>query len=219
VALGRKFQRIPLGGLSDIKELRGVNKSQPNAEPGQIIKAFIRTGAMNPLILIDELDKVSEGGGVNADIMAALLEILDPEQNTSFVDHYMDFPVDLSKCVFIASANNLGGISEALLDRLEIIRMTSYSDDEKIHIAKDYLLPKILDQSGLKKEQLLVGDDVWPLIVRPFGFDAGMRQLERNLNQVVRKVAKRILIENATSYQVTKTNFREFFPDDIGVYS
>ena len=219
VALGRKFNRIPLGGLSDIKELRGVNKSQINAEPGQIIKSFIRTGVMNPLILIDELDKVSGSGGVNADIMAALLEILDPEQNTSFIDHYLDYPVDLSKCVFIASANNLGGISTALLDRLEIIRMTSYTDDEKIHIAKDYLLPKILDQCGLKKEQLTIAEDVWPLIVRPFGFDAGMRQLERNLNQVVRKTAKRFLVEGTTSYQVTTQNFREFFPEDIGVYS
>ena len=218
-ALGRKFNRISLGGLADIKELRGVNKSIPSAEPGQVIKSFIRTGVMNPLILFDELDKVSEGGSVNADIMAALLEILDPEQNTGFIDHYLDFPVDLSKCVFIATANNLGGISAALLDRLEIIRMTSYTDDEKIHIAKDYLLPKILEQCGMKKEQLVITEDVWPLIVRPFGFDAGMRQLERNLNQVARKVAKRILIEGVSGYQVTTVNFREFFPQDIGIYS
>jgi ATP-dependent Lon protease len=218
-ALGRKFIRIPLGGLADIKELRGVNKSQINAEPGQVVKAFVRTGVMNPLILLDELDKVSAGGGVNADIMAALLEILDPEQNANFTDHYMDFPIDLSKCVFIATANNLGGITAALLDRLEVIRMTSYSDDEKIHIAKDYLLPNILDQCGLKPENLIFEEEVWPLIVRPFGFDAGMRQLERNLNQVVRKVAKRILTENAMSYKVTAANFREFFPQDIGVYS
>lgn len=219
VALGRKFNRISLGGLADIKELRGVNKSQINAEPGQVIKSFIRTGVMNPLILLDELDKVSSGGGVNADIMATLLEILDPEQNANFIDYYLDFPVDLSKCVFIATANNLGGVSAALLDRLEIIRMTSYTDDEKIHIARDYLLPKILDQCGLKTENLGFDEEVWPLIVRPFGFDAGMRQLERNLNQVVRKVAKKILIENATSYKVTTANFREFFPQDIGIYS
>jgi len=218
-ALGRRFNRIPLGGLSDIKEIRGINKVQINAEPGQLIKSFIRTGVMNPLILLDEIDKVSEGGGANADIMAALLEILDPEQNNAFVDHYLDYPVDLSKCVFIATANNLGGISAALLDRLEIIRMTSYSDDEKIHIAKDYLLPKIIDQCGLTSTQLIIKDDVWPLIVRPFGFDAGMRQLERNLNQVVRKVAKRILIEKASSYEVNVSNFREFFPQDIGVYA
>ena len=218
-ALGRKFNRIPLGGLADIRELRGVNKSEINAEPGQVIKSFIRTGVMNPLILLDELDKVSAGGGVNADIMAALLEILDPEQNASFTDHYLDFPVDLSKCVFIATANNLGGISAALLDRLEIIRMTSYTDDEKIHIARDYLLPQTLDQCGLKNENFVFDEEVWPLIVRPFGFDAGMRQLERNLNQVVRKVAKRILVENVPTYRVTPTNFREFFPQDIGVYS
>lgn len=219
VALGRKFNRISLGGLADIKELRGVNKSQINAEPGQVIKSFIRTEVMNPLILLDELDKVSSGGGVNADIMATLLEILDPEQNANFIDYYLDFPVDLSKCVFIATANNLGGVSAALLDRLEIIRMTSYTDDEKIHIARDYLLPKILDQCGLKIGNLSFEEEVWPLIVRPFGFDAGMRQLERNLNQVVRKVAKKILIENATSYKVTTANFREFFPQDIGIYS
>jgi len=102
---------------------------------------------------------------------------------------------------------------------LEIIRMTSYTDDEKIHIAKDYLLNKILEQCGLSRENLTIDEDVWPLIVRPFGFDAGMRQLERNLNQVIRKVAKRILMEGQKNYQITSANFREFFPADIGVYS
>lgn len=218
-ALGRQYVRIPLGGLADIKEIRGLAKSDVNGEPGQIVKAFIRTGVMNPLILLDELDKVSESGSAHADIMAALLEILDPEQNYSFSDHYMDFPMDLSKCVFICTANNLGGVSAALLDRLEIIRMSSYNDDEKQHIARDYLLPKVMSESGLKPEQIVFADDVWPLVIRPLGFDAGIRQLERNITTLVRKIAKKVVTGEGTAFQINPQNFREYFPMDIGVYS
>jgi ATP-dependent Lon protease len=218
-ALGRKFIRIPLGGLANVKELRGVSKTEVNAEPGQIVKAFIRTESMNPLILLDEVDKVSMDENVHADIMAVLLEILDPEQNSSFTDHYIDYPVDLSRCVFICTANNLGGISAALLDRLEIIRMTSYNDDEKMHIAKDYLLPKVMQESGMLPTQIVFGDDVWPLVIRPLGFDAGIRQLERNLTALVRKVAKKIVLGEGTQFTITPENFREYMPMDIGVYS
>jgi ATP-dependent Lon protease len=218
-ALGRKFVRIPLGGMADIRELRGVPKSETNSEPGQIVKAFVRSEVMNPLMLLDEVDKVSEGNNVHADIMAALLEILDPEQNSDFSDHYVDFPVDLSRCIFICTANNLGGISAALLDRLEIVRMSSYSDDEKQHIAKSYLLPKVLAESGLTADQIVFRDDVWPLVIRPLGFDAGIRQLERNLTQVVRKIAKKIVMGEGTNFEISPENFREYFPLDIGVYS
>ncbi|BCX13764.1 MAG: hypothetical protein KatS3mg085_296 [Candidatus Dojkabacteria bacterium] len=125
--------------------------------------------------------------------MASLLEILDPQQNASFVDRYIDYPVDLSQTFFITTANNLGGISAALLDRLEIIRFGSYSDEEKIVIAKDYLLKKVIKNAGLREDQLRFADDVWPLVVRPLGFDAGVRQLERTLSELARKVALQIV--------------------------
>ncbi len=218
-ALGRKFVRIPLGGMADIKEIRGLSKSDINGEPGQIVKSFIRTETMNPMILLDEIDKVSQDSNVHADVMAALLEILDPEQNYAFSDHYVDFPVDLSRCVFICTANNLGGITSALLDRMEVIRMSSYNDDEKEHIARDYLLPKVMSDSGLKPEQIQFADTVWPLVIRPLGFDAGIRQLERNITTLVRKVAKKIVMGEGDSFAITPENFREYFPEDIGVYS
>lgn len=218
-ALGREFIRIPLGGLSNVTELRGVVKSEVNAEPGQIIKSFIRTGVMNPLILLDEIDKVSKENSIQADVMAVLLEILDPEQNYSFIDHYLDYPVDLSKCIFICTANNLGGISAALLDRLEIIRMISYSDEEKIEIARSYLLPRVLQEAGLTSENIVFDDEVWPLVIRPLGFDAGIRQLERTLKMLARKIAKKIVMGEGSSYRITKDNFKEYIPLDIGVFS
>jgi ATP-dependent Lon protease len=174
---------------------------------------------MNPLILLDEIDKVSKENSVQADVMAVLLEILDPEQNYSFIDHYLDYPVDLSKCIFICTANNLGGISAALLDRLEIIRMISYSDEEKIEIARGYLLPSVLNEAGLAPENIVFDEDVWPLVIRPLGFDAGIRQLERTLKMLARKIAKKIVLNEGTSFKITKDNFKEYIPLDIGVFS
>jgi ATP-dependent Lon protease len=218
-ALGREFIRISLGALGSVTELRGLSKSEPDAEPGQIIKSLVRTQKMNPLILLDEIDKVSSNTGMRADVMAALLEILDPEQNSTFMDKYLDHPVDLSNVFFITTANNLGGISAALRDRLEIIRFGSYSDDEKIVISKNYLLPKVRKATGLTKEQLDFDDDVWPLVVRPLGFDAGVRQLERTLSELARKVALQIVQGVTKGVKITKENFREYIPEDFGVYS
>ncbi|MDQ6985949.1 MAG: AAA family ATPase [Candidatus Dojkabacteria bacterium] len=219
IALNRGFMRIPLGGLGGVAEIRGRARGTIDPEPGQIIKALIRTGSMNPLILLDEIDKVSSDTGLRADVMAALLEILDPEQNSTFIDKYLDYPVDLSKCMFITTANNLGGISAALLDRLEVIRFGSYNDNEKMTIAKDYLLPKVRKATGLTKEQLDFAPDVWPLVIRPLGFDAGVRQLERTLTDLARKVALKIVQGVTDGVKVTKENFREFIPEDIGIYS
>jgi len=218
-ALGRKFIRVALGALGNVSQIRGTPVGQDNAEPGQIIKAMIRAGTMNPLILLDEIDKTSSESGLRADLMAALLEILDPEQNSTFVDHYLDYPIDLSQVMFITTANNLGGISAALLDRLEVIRFGSYTDDEKVAIAKDYMLPKVREATGIGPDQLSFDDDVWPYVVRPLGFDAGVRQLERTLTLLARKVARLIVEGKGTSFKVTKENFREFIPEDIGVYS
>ncbi len=219
-ALNRKFVRIALGGLSSATELRGIPKGTIGvAEPGQIVKSLIRTKSMNPLILLDEIDKVSSQTGLRADVMAALLEILDPEQNSTFMDKYIDYPIDLSKCMFITTANNLGGISAALLDRLEVIRFGSYTDNDKVMIAKNYLLPKVREATGITKEQLDFEDDVWPLVIRPLGFDAGVRQLERTLTELARKVALQIVRGVLKSVKITKDNFRQYIPEDIGIYS
>jgi len=218
-ALNKKFMRIALGGLGSVTEIRGRSRGTVDAEPGQIVKSLIRTGTMNPLILLDEIDKVSSETGLRADVMAALLEILDPEQNSTFMDKYIDYPIDLSQCIFITTANNLGGISAALLDRLEVIRFGSYNDNEKMIIAKNYLLPKVREATGLTEAQLSFADDVWPLVIRPLGFDAGVRQLERTLTQLARKVALQIVQGLTKGVQVNKDNFRQFIPEDIGVYS
>lgn len=219
-ALNRKFIRIALGGLSSATELRGIPKGATGvAEPGQIIKSLVRTKSMNPLILLDEIDKVSSQTGLRADVMAALLEILDPEQNSTFMDKYIDYPIDLSKCMFITTANNLGGISAALLDRLEVIRFGSYTDNDKVMIAKNYLLPKVREATGITKEQLDFEDDVWPLVIRPLGFDAGVRQLERTLTELARKVALQIVRGVLKGVKITKDNFRQYIPEDIGIYS
>lgn len=218
-ALGRKFVRIALGGMASSQDLKGVSKITPDAEPGQIIKALVNTGVMNPLILLDELDKVSDMQGVRLDIMAALLEILDPEQNSTFGDRYIDFPIDLSKCLFITTANNIGGITSALLDRMEVIRFTSYNDEDKVFIARNYLLPKIRNATGIDEEQLKFDDAVWPLIIRPLGFDAGIRELERTLTNIARQVAKQIVEGKGETFTVSPENFRQYIPDDFGVYA
>lgn len=218
-ALNRKFMRVALGGMANVNEIRGISKGSLDAEPGQIIKSIIRTGVMNPLILLDEIDKTSSQTGLRTDVMAALLEILDPEQNSTFVDRYLDYPVDLSQVIFVCTANNLGGITAALLDRLEVIRFGSYTDNDKIQIAKNYLLPKVREATGLTEAQLSFADDVWPLVIRPLGFDAGVRQLERTLTQLARKVALRIVQGMTKGVRLDSANFREFIPEDIGVYS
>ena len=152
------------------------------------MKALRRAGSKNPVILLDELDRVAEHA--RADIMGVLVELLDPEQNMAFVDHYIDYPFNLSEVLFIATANNTGNISTAVMDRLEPIQMPSYSDEEKIIIAKSYVFPNVLTDAGLTSNQLYINDDVWSAIVRPLGFDSGIRTLERTINGICRKVAR-----------------------------
>lgn len=216
-SLGRKFERISLGAMSSVTELRGVPKTDKDAEPGQIIKALTRTETMNPVILLDELDKVSGQKGKRSDVMAALLEILDPEQNSTFRDHYIDNPVDLSKVMFICTANNLGTISTALLDRLEVIRFYSYSDEEKEVIAKQFILPKVLKKTGVTNEQIQFSDDVWPIIIRPLGYDAGVRQLERNIESICRKAARLLVEGKAQKVIITPENAREFIQESDAI--
>ena len=218
-AMGRKFARISLGAVGDVRTLRGVPRHEPDAEPGQIIKSLVRAGTMNPVILIDEIEKSSQNKGVQNDMMAALLEILDPEQNSTFIDHYIDYPVDLSQVFFICTANNLGGLSAALLDRLEVIRFTSYTDQEKDVIAKSYILPRTLASMGLLPEYVQISEDVWPLIIRPVGFDAGIRQLERNIATLLRSAAMEIVSGKSIPIVITPDNLKQYVLPDHGPLS
>lgn len=218
-AMGRKFIRVSVGAVGSVTALRGQSKAFLDAEPGQIIKALTRTKSMNPVILLDEIDKASGNSGLLNDIMAALLEILDPEQNATFQDHYLDYPVDLSKVFFICTANNLGSLSAALLDRMEVIRFTSYSDEEKTVIAKKYTMPKVLKNMGISGDQLIIDDNVWPILVRPVGFDAGLRQLERNIATMVRAVARTIVEGAEIPVHITVENIRDFVLPDQGPLS
>jgi len=210
--LGRKFDRIAMGAIGSSFELRGRVKASPEAEPGQIVKALIRTGVKNPVILLDEIDKVSGELGLRADIMSILLEILDPKQNVSFRDYYVDYPIDLSNVLFVCSANTTGTLSAALMDRMEVIKMPSYTDQEKIVIARDYLMPQIIEKSGLKEGELEIDPDLWPGIVRPFGYDSGIRSLSRTLESICRKVAREIVEGKSKKVVLTADNLKYYLP-------
>lgn len=209
-AIGRKFVRIPFGGMGDPLELRGQSRMHPEAEPGRIVKALRIAQSRNPIILLDEIDRVTDQG--RGSIMGVLVELLDPEQNQAFVDHYLDYPLDLSKALFIATANNTTNIATAVMDRLEPITMPSYNDEEKINIAKKYLLPKVLSESGMDPSTITFDDDVWLQIARPLGFDAGIRTLDRTIQGVVRKVAKMVVEGKGNNYHITKENVKEYLP-------
>ncbi|OGG00219.1 hypothetical protein A2Y99_03315 [Candidatus Gottesmanbacteria bacterium RBG_13_37_7] len=209
-AMNRAFIRIPFGGMGSALDLRGQSKVHPDAEVGQMIKALRRAETKNPVILLDELDRVTEHA--RADIMGVLVELLDPEQNIAFIDHYLDYPFDLSEVLFIATANNTGNISTAVMDRLEPIQMPSYTDDEKIIIAKSYVFPKVKKEAGLTADQLCIDESVWPFIVRPLGFDSGIRSLERNINGICRKVARSVVEGKLNNCQITTDNYKEFLP-------
>ena len=209
-AMGRKFARIPFGGMGSALDLRGQSRVHPDAEVGQIMKAMRRCGTKNPVVLLDEIDRVTEGA--RSDIMGVLIELLDPEQNFAFTDHFIDYPFDLSEVLFITTANNTTNVSTAVLDRLEPIQMPSYTDEEKTVIAKKYIWPKIMKLAGLTADNLRIDDEVWSKIVRPLGFDAGLRTLERTINGICRKVARSIVEGKGQSFHFTAENIKEFLP-------
>ncbi|RJR29338.1 AAA family ATPase [Candidatus Microgenomates bacterium] len=209
-AMGRKFARIPFGGMGDPLDLRGQSRMHPEAEPGKVIKALRTAQSKNPVILLDEIDRVTDEG--RASIMGVLVELLDPGQNKAFVDHYIDYPVDLSEAMFIATANNTTGIATAVMDRLEPITMPSYNDQEKIIIAKKYILPKELETAGMTKETIQIDEDVWINLVRPLGYDGGIRTLQRTMQGLVRKVAKLIIEGKGQTFKITSQNVKEFLP-------
>ena len=208
--LARKFARIPFGGMGDARVLRGASRAFADSEPGQVIKNIVRSQCKNPVILLDELDRITETG--RSDVMGVLVELLDPEQNKTFIDHYIDYPFDLSHTLFVATANNTTNITTAVLDRLEIIQLPSYTDEEKTVIAKKYLFPKIRQQSGLLENQITIADAVWPLVIRPLGYDSGMRSLERTVEGICRKVTRLIVEKKSQAVNVTTENIKEFLP-------
>jgi ATP-dependent Lon protease len=207
-ALGRRYVRIPFGGMSDALELRGQSRVRPDAEIGQVMKGLRFAGTRNPVILLDEIDRIAEHA--RGDIMGVLVELLDPEQNSSFTDHYLDYPFDLSEVLFVATANNTTNIATAVLDRLEPIQMPSYTDEEKIKIARDYVLPALMRESGLKSENLIIDESVWLKLVRPLGYDSGIRSLERTINGICRRVARMLVEGKGPSFTVKEDNLKDY---------
>lgn len=209
-ALNRKLVRIPFGGMGSAKELRGESRLHLESEPGKVIKGIADAGARNPVILLDEIDRVAEGARM--DIMGVLVELLDPAQNHAFTDNYIDYPVNLSHAIFLATANNTTNIATAVMDRMEKISMPSYTDQEKIMIAKHFILPGLLKDAGLRPEQLVIREELWPRMTRPLGYDAGIRTLQRTLEAVVRKAARIIVEKGYPEVIITPENSKIFLP-------
>jgi ATP-dependent Lon protease len=207
--MGRKLIRIPFGGLGDPLYLRGQSRLHPEAEPGIIIRSLAQCQTKNPVILLDEIDRVADDA-LNT-IMGVLVELLDPEQNARFSDHYIDYPFDLSEAFFVATCNNTSRIATAVMDRLETIQMPSYTDEEKIAIGKDYILPKALKDAGLTPEELNIADSVWINVVRPLGFDAGVRTLKRNIEALCRKAAA-LILSGQKEIIINEDNIKNFIP-------
>jgi ATP-dependent Lon protease len=209
-AMNREVVRIPFGGMGSARDLRGQSRLHLESEPGYIIKALARCKTKNPVMLLDEIDRVSEDA--RGDIMGVLVEALDPEQNHSFIDHYIDYPFDLSEVLFIGTANGTSHIATAVMDRMEPMSMPSYTDDEKIQIGKAYLLPNILKESGLPTNVITIDETVWPQIVRPLGYDAGIRTLQRTIKGIVRKVAREYVDGKVSSLHLTDQNIKAYLP-------
>ncbi len=219
-ALGRKYARVSLGGIRDEADIRGHRKTYVGAMPGRIIDAVINAKSMNPVVVLDEIDKLASDG--RGDPSSALLEVLDPEQNKFFRDHYIEFPVDLSDCMFIATANEYRGIPEPLLDRMEIIEIGTYSRREKIDIAKHHLIPKEMKKHGLTKQEFLLSDKALCDLIDGYTKEAGVRNLEREIASVCRKAAKEIITRSVKSVKIDSKKLTEYLgkpkipPETVG---
>ncbi len=207
-ALNRKLSRLSLGGVHDEAEIRGHRKTYIGAMPGRIIDAVIRSGSMNPLLVLDEIDKL--GSDHRGDPSSALLEVLDAEQNYAFRDHYLEIPVDLSKVMFITTANTTDTIPRPLLDRMEVIELTSYTDEEKLQIAKNYLLPKQIKEHGLNRRQLQISDGALRALIDGYTREAGVRRLERQCAKLCRKAAMRLVEGSVKQIRLTEKDLAEY---------
>ena len=212
-ALGRPYVRISLGGVRDEAEIRGHRKTYVGAMPGRIATALRNAGVKNPLMLLDEIDKVSND--YKGDTFSALLEVLDSEQNDKFRDHYLEVPIDLSEVLFVTTANTLQAIPRPLLDRMEVIEINSYTENEKIHIAQEHLIPKQLKRHGLSEEQLTISKKALQKIATVYTREAGVRQLERKIGGICRKSAREILEDNKKCIKVTERNLEHYLGKEI----
>ncbi|HEY0787749.1 MAG TPA: endopeptidase La [Thermoanaerobaculia bacterium] len=207
-ALGRKFVRMSVGGVTDESEIRGHRKTYVGAMPGRVVQGYAQVGVNNPLIMIDEIDKI--GKDYRGDPAAALLEVLDPEQNHAFVDRYLEIPFDLSHTLFITTANMLEMIPGPLRDRMEVIRLSGYTEQEKLEIAKRHLIPSILDAHGLKEHPVAIDDEAVLGVIRDYTAEAGVRNLERKLAGIVRKIARKVAAGEQVDFHVTPQELEEY---------
>ncbi len=207
-ALNKKYVRVCLGGVRDEAEIRGHRRTYVGAMPGRIAAGLIQAGVKNPLMLLDEIDKVSSD--YKGDTSSALLEVLDSEQNKKFTDHYVELPIDLSEVLFIATANDPQSIPRPLMDRMEVIEISSYTENEKEHIAREHLISKQMKANGLKEGQLSITDEALRLMISGYTREAGVRNLERKLGEICRKTARKILQDKQKHVEVTKENLEEF---------
>ncbi len=216
-ALNKKYVRICLGGVQDEAEIRGHRRTYVGAMPGRIAAGMKQAGVKNPLMLLDEIDKVSSN--YRGDTSAALLEVLDSEQNGHFRDHYIELPMDLSEVLFIATANDAHNIPGPLYDRMEMIEVTSYTENEKFHIAKKHLLPKQLEKNGLKADQMRITDKGLTMLIRSNTREAGVRSLERRLGELCRKSARLILENDKKNVRITDANLEKFLGKPVYSYT
>ena len=207
-AMHRKLSRLSLGGVRDEADIRGHRKTYIGAMPGRIIDAVIRSGSMNPLLVLDEIDKLASD--MRGDPASALLEVLDSEQNGAFRDHFIELPVDLSRVMFITTANTTSTIPRPLLDRMEVIELGSYTDEEKLHIAREHLLPKQLKENGIRRGQLRLDDEALRAIITDYTKESGVRTLERQLGKLCRRAAMRLVETGVKRIDITAKNLREF---------
>lgn len=207
-ALNKKYVRICLGGVRDEAEIRGHRKTYVGAMPGRITEALKEAGVSNPLMLLDEIDKTSSDH--KGDTASALLEVLDPEQNGKFKDHYVEIDQDLSEVLFIATANDLQGIPRPLMDRMEVIEISGYTENEKVHIAKEHLISKQMETNGLKKGQLVIQSAALKKIINNYTKEAGVRNLERKIGRICRKTAREILEEGKGKVTITSKNLPSY---------